>query len=407
MCNWAWGLDSARAAEEEMEKAEGSKKTCCKRKISKSETSSITMNIPSFLSYTGNLLQRRCPDTACWTAKIVGPASLLSLEMNERIALDIEIVKFFYLSFKEIGFLQVPFSSTLVYLCTKDNRSVASQPEKVPRNLSEAFFVFLKKLWTKVLSQMLLCNPLISIPERHLCIANITINYLSEGIFRLSTTAIQFAPLPSLLVQRKIFGWSEDKASPFIVRRPSTSIVEEDDIFSLFAESLNYKESSYSFLSPVFQSFISCLPITSGESDILNFLEEVGNELGIPIIYQISIFSSIDDIMKCEEAFKEGYTHADDFGSGELARLSLHIAFVIEWNLLLRFAHVALQRWSQTREKANHALVEPLSGLFNVITVNLFHAMIELMGAFDPTFRKACFAGAPSLPFGKEELALF
>lgn len=275
-----------------------------------------------------------------------------------------------------IKFLQVPLSSTLIFLCNEDNRSVAcvkiafkedrhilsilhaalslintcnlERLEKVPGNLSETFLLFLKKLWTKVHRQMLLGDLLIFIPDRKLCISNITINNLAEGIFRLSSGANQFAPLPSLLVKRRIFGLSEDsfetfmlhhwEASPFIVRRPSTSLLE-DDIFSSFTESLNYKELSYSFISLMLQSFISCLPIGSDELDILNFLEEVKNELGCPIIYQQDLrvlrtdkqskrekhlfhenldpfciktrkFFSIDDIMKCEEACKEGYTIA-------------------------------------------------------------------------------------------------
>ncbi|XP_057995501.1 uncharacterized protein LOC131168763 [Hevea brasiliensis] len=659
----------ARAAEEEMEKAEKSKKRCGKRKISKSETSSIVMDnadtifalmlaalcnhgngpnsqsllktylnqlyaflfskslnsIPlSILALFPVLLSSKCPDIACRSAKIVGATSLLSLEMNERIALDSEIVKVLILALGSssrkvsvaacnalldlstttvgtlrllefsaleklmIKFLQVRFSSTLIFLCNEDNRSVAcvkiafkedthilsilhaaislintcnlERLEKVPRNLSETFLAFLKRLWTKVHSQMLLGNPLIFIPERKLCISNITINNLAESIFRLSSSVNQFAPLPSLLVKRRIFGLSEDsfetfmlrdwEVSPFIVRRPSTSLVE-DDIFSSFTKSLNYKESSYSFISSMLQSFISCLPIGSDELDILNFLEEVRNELGCPIIYQQDLrvlrtekqskremhffpenldpccimtpnFFSIDDIMKCEEACKEGYTiairgmefrfasiaavadtlaslfgqpsvganmyvtppnsqglacHCDDhcvfvcqlFGnkqwtvfsqpnyqlprlydpldsqqyldgensfsvcrkfflregdvlyvprgfaheactddsvSGELARFSVHITFGIEVEPRFEwagFAHVALQRWNQNKKKPDPALVEPSSGLFNVITVNLLHAMIELIGASDPTFRKACLVGALSLPLDRRD----
>ncbi|KDP26998.1 hypothetical protein JCGZ_22060 [Jatropha curcas] len=440
------------------------------------------------------------------------------------------------------------------------NNCNIEQIGKVPRNLSETFLVFLKKLWANVRDQMLLGNPVISVPKRHLFISNITINNVAESIFRLSTSINQFSTLPSPLVKRRIFGCKEGsfetfmlrhwEASPFILKRSPTSLTE-DDIFKPFTESLNFREPSCTFLSPMLQSFISCPPIASDELDILNFLEEVKAELGCPIIYQQDIrvlrtenqsrrevhffqesfdphphFFSIDDIKKCEEAYKEGYTIAlrgmefrvvsiaavvdvlaslfgqpsvganmyltppnsqglarhcddhcvfvyqlfgskqwkifsqpnpqlprlydpldiqpysdaesllsdcrrillnegdvlyvprgfsheastDDSGSGELARFSLHITFGIEVEAPFEwtgFVHVALYHWNQTKKQPDHALVEPFSELLKDIAVLLLHAVIELIAASDPTFRKACLVGALPLPLDGEDWLYF
>lgn len=99
------------------------------------------------------------------------------------------------------------------------------------------------------------------------------------------------------------------------------------------------------------QSFVSCVPIASDELNIISFLEEVRSELGCPIIYDQDIrvlrteqpskkevhffqkkvdpccfkklaFNNVD-IMKCEEAFKEGYTIALSFGLQVLQLLQM------------------------------------------------------------------------------------
>ncbi|XP_065850657.1 uncharacterized protein [Euphorbia lathyris] len=454
---------------------------------------------------------------------------------------------------RQVTFLQATIS--LINTCNIE------QLENIPRKLSESFLVVLKNMWGVVHSQSFLGYPMICTPDRQLCIGNITVNNLAESIFRLCASTNQFAPLQSVLVKRRLFGWSEHsfenfmlhnwEVSPFLVRRTSESSIEGDDIFSPFTESLNYKELSYAFLSPMLRSFISCLPIESDELDILKFLEEGRNELGCPIIYQQDIrvlrtekqsrrelhffhetldpsntrtpyIFSLADITKCEEAYREGCTialrglefrfasiaavadtlaslfgqpsvganlyltppnsqglacHYDDHcvfvcqiygnkqwtvfsepsmqlprlydhvdsqqclnsestlanrktlflsegdvlyvprgfaheactentGSGELGRFSLHVTFGIEVEPPFEwagFAHVALHRWNQTGKQLDHACSDPLSGILNVVTIYVLHAMIELLGASDPTFRKACLVAALSLPLDRED----
>ncbi|XP_050219040.1 uncharacterized protein LOC126669577 [Mercurialis annua] len=581
----------------------------------------LKMNDPlpnSILSLLPTLLTSRYPDIACRSAEVLGAASLLSVEMNERIALDCVIVKALLfclgsckknvsvsacnalldLSTTSIGrcrlfefsalerviicFLQVPKSSILISLCTDGRKNVANirivfkedrhmvsllsaaislintcnleQLSNIPRSLCASFLEFLKNLWKEVRTQMLHGNILISISETSLCTSNFTVNNLAESIFRLSTNTDQFAPLPSVLVESRIFGSSKCsfetfmlchwEASPFLVRRSPTSLVEVNEIFSPFTESLTHTQSPYTFFSPMLQNFISCLPIASDELDILNFLEEVRNELGCPVVYhqdirvlrtdkqskkEVHFFPknsetcqsknphglTHSDILKCEEAFKQGYTIAlrgmefrfasiaaladtlaclfgqpsvganlyitppnsqglachyddhcvfvcqlfgnkqwrvfsesklqlprlydpienqanfdsessladhtkyhlregdvlyiprgfaheactDDMKSSELAKFSLHITFGIEveppfeWT---GFAHVALHHWNQTRKQSPHAMVEPFSGSLNAIILYLLDTLIELIGASDPTFRKACLVCALS-----------
>ncbi|CAK7345588.1 unnamed protein product [Dovyalis caffra] len=367
----------------------------------------------SVLSLFPVLMNSKCAGIACRSAEIVGLASLVSLEMNELVALDEGMVKgvilmlgsgkrklsvaacnalldlsttligrqklleFLALERLMFGFLQVPASSILVSLYNEDKRSVAlariafkedgaavsllhaaitlintcniEQLERIPLKLAEKFLVSLKKLWGKVHNQMLLGNAWTSRRERDLNLRDVTVNNLAESIFRLSINASEnVIPLPSVIIDRKIFGWGELsfenfmlhhwESSPSIVRRLSGSLIEEDDIFSSFAQSLNCKEASPTFLSCVLKNFISCVPIASDELNIISFLEEMRSELGCPIIYhqdirvlrteqplkkEVHFFQkkfdpccfkklafNTTDIMKCEEAFKEGYTIA-------------------------------------------------------------------------------------------------
>jgi hypothetical protein len=224
------------------------------------------------------------------------------------------------------------------------------QLEKLPRNLSETFLASLKKLWAEVHNEMLLANPMKSSQEAHIYISNIRINNLAESIFRLSISSSQVTPtLPLEVVKRSIFGSSKSsfedfmlthwEASPFLIQRLSRALSEDDDIFSSFVQPLHLTKTGPSFISSILRNLVSCFPIASDEIDILSFLKEVGNKLGCPIIYQQDIrvlrtdrqlkrevhffqesldscckkgshIFNIDEVKKCAEAYKEGYTVA-------------------------------------------------------------------------------------------------
>ncbi|XP_041022781.1 uncharacterized protein LOC121263777 [Juglans microcarpa x Juglans regia] len=550
-------------------------------------------------------------------AEIVGMASLFSLEMNERIAFDADIVKGLVSALASskrsvlmaacnavldmsttsvarerllassaleslmFGFLQVPKSPVMqVSLCTVDdgnatclkigfeedelpillltasviliNSCSMEQLEKIPTNLSETFLVLLKKLWAKVHNQMLLANTMRSIQEAHIYISNIRTDNIAESIFRLSINSSQVtAALPFEVVKRSIFGLDSSSFEDFMLNhwevspfRISRALDVRDDVFSSFIRSLHSAETVPSFLSLILQNSVSCFPISSDELGILSFLEEVRNKLGCPIIYQQDIrvlrtesqlkrevhffkeslnscykngshFFNIDDVLKCEEAYQEGYTvalrgmefrfesiaaiangvasifgqpsvgvnmyltppnsqglarHFDDhcvfvcqlFGTkkwtvfsqpnallprlydpldslpgaeaevsvaecreillkeGDIlyiprgfpheactdsgcsngsAGFSLHLTLGIEveppfeWE---GFAHVALCCWSQTQKQPQFSLLES-AVLLDVISVNVLHVAIGLVGDSDPTFRKACLVAAISL----------
>ncbi|KAL9442295.1 hypothetical protein AB3S75_020739 [Citrus x aurantiifolia] len=573
-------------------------KKCLNRlRLSLLSQSQPTLPIP-ILSLLPVLLNSKCSGgIAGLSAEIVGAASLLSLETNEKIAADAEIVRGLVsllrnsekrvlvaaanavldLSTTSVGrqkllessaleallliFRQVHRSSTLVSLCAGENGNEASlciackedeflvllldaaivlinscdieQLLRIPRKLYESLLVFLKELWIKVQDQLLSGNIMRSNREKHFCSSKITVNSLAESIFRLSLNADQFTIISKERVERSIFSSNEGsfenfivnywEASPFLVRS-TDSLIEGNDIFTSFVQD---------------------------ELDILSFLNDVRHKLGCPLVHEqdirvlktdkiskkeVHFFPRIsdsfdvkdpyliyaDDISKCEEAYKEGYTialrgmefrfeclaniadglaslfgqpsvganmyltppnsqglacHYDDhcvfvcqlFGtkhwkifaqpSVQLPRLyhpcdivngveaesstaecrqfllregdilyiprgfphkacteddgltgsaefSLHLTLGVEVERPFEwegFAHVALCCWNQAQKIHHHASVESFSGILNLMSVNLLHLLIGLLGHSDPTFRKACLVGAVSRPSDTED----
>ncbi|KDO61981.1 hypothetical protein CISIN_1g0040481mg, partial [Citrus sinensis] len=389
-------------------------KKCLNRlRLSLLSQSQPTLPIP-ILSLLPVLLNSKCSGgIAGLSAEIVGAASLLSLETNEQIAADAEVVRGLVsllrnsekrvlvaaanavldLSTTSVGrqkllessaleallliFLQVHRSSTLVSLCAGENGNEASlciaceedeflvllldaaivlinscdieQLLRIPRKLYESLFVFLKELWIKVRDQLLSGNIMRSNREKHFCSSKITVNSLAESIFRLSLNADQLTTISKGRIERSIFSLNEGcfenfivnywEVSPFLVRRSTDSLIEGNDIFTSFVQGLSSQESVCSFLSCIFQRHISCLPIASDELDILSFLNDMRHKLGCPLVYEqdirvlktdkiskkeVHFFPRIsdsfdvkdpyliyaNDISKCEEAYKEGYTIA-------------------------------------------------------------------------------------------------
>ncbi|XP_044471379.1 uncharacterized protein LOC123200301 isoform X3 [Mangifera indica] len=248
------------------------------------------------------------------------------------------------IGFKEDAVSVVHLEATLILI----NACNIEQLEKIPRRLSECFLVFLKELWLKVRYQMLFSNIIRSTEERHFCVSNITVNTLAESTFRLALNVKSLTKVSGhQMVKRSIFDSREAtfekfmlnywEVSPFLIRRDPDTLIEENDLFSSFAKSININESFHSFLSSTIQCLISCLPIASDELNILSFLKEVRNRLGCPLIYdqdmrvlrtekhsrsEVHFFPGCldicsikapyfiygDDFSKCEEACKEGYT---------------------------------------------------------------------------------------------------
>ncbi|KAI5415133.1 hypothetical protein KIW84_040550 [Lathyrus oleraceus] len=127
------------------------------------------------------------------------------------------------------------------------------------------------------------------------------------------------------------------EVSPFLLTRTLEDL-KVNDIFNTFIQSLNWNGSVPSLLHSTLQGLVSCFPIASEEQNILNFLNEVKDRLGCPIIYQQDIrvvktesqsrkethyfqdfhpdclkeplYLTTEDVLKCEQAYKEGYTVA-------------------------------------------------------------------------------------------------
>uniref|UniRef100_A0A5B7C259 Bifunctional lysine-specific demethylase and histidyl-hydroxylase n=1 Tax=Davidia involucrata TaxID=16924 RepID=A0A5B7C259_DAVIN len=242
----------------------------------------------------------------------------------------------------ELPVLLLDAAITLINTCNIE------QLDKIPRKLSETLLAYLKKLWAKVRKQMLHGTTQVFKQEGDFYVSNIRTNNLAESIFRLSINAGQFTtPFDFKVIKRSIFGWEESsfehfmlnhwEISPLCIRRFSNALAKQDDIFSFFVQSLDFKEALPSF-SSILENLISCPPIASDELDILSFLKEVRNYLGCPMIYQQDIrvlktqqskkevhffqessgsccvqahqFLYTDDTLRCEEAYTEGYTVA-------------------------------------------------------------------------------------------------
>lgn len=222
--------------------------------------------------------------------------------------------------------------------------------EKIPRKLLECFSAVVKQIWVKARSQMFLGNISRSCQEKGFRLSHMTINNLVESLFRLSINVGQPTTVSSPeMVRSSIFGSSETafkqfllnhwEVSPFLIGRLSSTLKEDPDLLRSIISSINPKGSLSSSVSSVFQNLISCLPLASDEMDILSFLKEAGTKLGCPLIYEQDIrvlrteknskrevhffpenlrtcsiespwFLHVDDILKCDEAFKRGYTIA-------------------------------------------------------------------------------------------------
>ncbi|XP_019170844.1 PREDICTED: uncharacterized protein LOC109166337 isoform X2 [Ipomoea nil] len=366
-----------------------------------------TLSTP-FLSLLPTLLTSS-DEIACKSAEIVGALSLMSFEMNEKIAAEGQIVKGLItlltssnsirsiaacnsvldLSTTSIGRKQLvdlfaienlivrcsqaPKSSASVVALLVDGKETETCPgivfeedelstllvhaviilvnsctieqlQKIPTMLSRRLLLHLKKLWEEVHKQMLYGNFAKCTEEGFSYPNNVRTNNLAESVFRLSVDINPCrGPSDAIEVGKRIFGGEGTslehfmlrnwESSPGLVRSSEMASSKLENIFGSFIESGRLRESVCSFLSPMLRGFICCPPISSEEHDILHFLKEVSNDLGGPIVYQEDIrvvktdssefelhyFSgnsenrrvlSSTDILKCEQAYKEGYTIA-------------------------------------------------------------------------------------------------
>ncbi|KAL0428334.1 UNVERIFIED_CONTAM: Bifunctional lysine-specific demethylase and histidyl-hydroxylase NO66 [Sesamum latifolium] len=229
------------------------------------------------------------------------------------------------------------------------NSCIIEQLQHIPMELSERFLVLLKSLWRQAHEQRLFSSSARRDQGNKFCISNIKTSNMAECIFRLSINySPQPGPVDSEHVKKNIFNLGEAsfeqflletwEVSPMLVRNPSEASLRQDGIFSPFIQYLGSKEAIPTFLPSLLRSIISCPAIASDELDILHVIKEIKNHLGCSIIYhqdirvvktqsgekELHYFQeqsgsscslaphtlSIDDILKCEVAFLEGYSIA-------------------------------------------------------------------------------------------------
>ncbi|KAL3535451.1 hypothetical protein ACH5RR_003912 [Cinchona calisaya] len=227
------------------------------------------------------------------------------------------------------------------------NSCTTKQLQKIPRNVSKSFVIHLKRLWEEVHQMMLCGTSLQSSRERHFCVSNIKTNDLAESIFRLSIeNSLCEGPSNIKQIMSSIFYLEEVdfeqfilhywEVSPLLIRGSSKDSLKQGNIFGCLAESFQSKDMP-PFLPSLLKNLTSCPPIESDELNVLRFLEEARNHFGCPIIYQQDLrvvkthhsegelhyslkqsgssssqahFFHVNDILKCEEAYNNGYTIA-------------------------------------------------------------------------------------------------
>ncbi|EPS70630.1 hypothetical protein M569_04130, partial [Genlisea aurea] len=201
------------------------------------------------------------------------------------------------------------------------NSSTMEQLEITPVALPEKFLVHLKRLWGTERRKASKIPP----PA----VGNIDGRDFAECIFRLSVDGDLYSSNADVeSVERSIFGSGEVtmqtflsdfwEISPVLMRKRST--------FSSLIPSLGLRDGSADFLISMLENTLSCPPFASDELDILDVVKEIKSHLGFPLIYQqdIRVLKTreteqhyfprhphvLNDVSKCEDAFREGYSVA-------------------------------------------------------------------------------------------------
>ncbi|CAH9093287.1 unnamed protein product [Cuscuta europaea] len=218
------------------------------------------------------------------------------------------------------------------------NSCTIEQLHKIPVTLSRGLLLHLKKVWEEV-HQLELCGISGNCTQDGVSYINsIRTNNLAESVFRLSmdinpcrAPSVGFFNAEDTSLENFMSNIWE--SSPFLLTNSKLK-----NVISSFIDFSKLRESVPSFLSSMLRGLIHCPPIPSDEHDILHFLDEVSNSLGCPIVhqedirvvkthdseselhyfqtqtdninYEFPIIFSSADILKCEQAYKEGYTIA-------------------------------------------------------------------------------------------------
>ncbi|KAL9224288.1 hypothetical protein vseg_000341 [Gypsophila vaccaria] len=262
--------------------------------------------------------------------------SIIIMEKDDDLCLGAEC------SQDKLPLLLLNVAVTLTNFCNTE------QLKKIPKRLVKAVIPYWKEIWSNVHKQLLASDVLNHSKDKCCCLSNITVYNLAESIFRLSMyrSGPDFiCAIPFDAVLGHLFGTDKSgfknflsehwESSPFLMRKQTKDVDSACDIFNSFMFSVTNEESMPEFLASLLQGMVSCPPVALDEIDGLNFLNDIRDRLGCPLIYlqdirviktnflsktenhyfqdngmDVSQPFSYDDILKCEVAYKEGYTIA-------------------------------------------------------------------------------------------------
>lgn len=228
------------------------------------------------------------------------------------------------------------------------NTCTIQQLHEIQKVIPGCFFVFLKDIWEQVHDKMLCAFSTTHNQDEQLCISNVRVNDLTESIFRLSIHDSSLRRSSHFnKFEKGIFCKSEISFKQFMLNyweetplhiKDPMKAVNEDAIFNSFLQTFGSKDAVPSCLPSILKTFTSCPPIASDELDVLHFIKEARSHLGCPLIYQQDIrvlkaqssekeshyfggqteskcsqgsqYIGMDDILKCAEAYMDGYTIA-------------------------------------------------------------------------------------------------
>ncbi|KAJ3672396.1 hypothetical protein LUZ60_007117 [Juncus effusus] len=267
---------------------------------------------PSLLSLLPLLLSSNSSSVIALTAELAGLASLKSIEQNERIASDNDILKGLILSLASASrksveaalnaVMDLCFSSfarerlraagivnQILYILCQENMNSSQDSARGIFGRNKLLNLFLKTVTTLINSSKTDSTDQISseliqkiLPLFSKILKTDSNHELAETIFRLSINTPIPIKLDSNELKSSIFGKNNSKfndffsnyweKSPILLKKGSKNSEENNSIFTSLS---NKWRNSDSITDTILQDLISCPPISSDELNINNFLTEL------------------------------------------------------------------------------------------------------------------------------------
>ncbi|GFP96906.1 bifunctional lysine-specific demethylase and histidyl-hydroxylase no66 [Phtheirospermum japonicum] len=269
------------------------RRTLIKKCLSKVSISLPHVELSPILALLPSLLKSNCAEIVCKSAEIIGAASLASFEMNEKIALEDEIVK------------------RLISLFRSSEREIAIASCNAVLDLSTTFVGQQRLLEFSAIENLIFCfiqecKSSIVYPDMTLLEKDEYLILLLQGVIALinscSIEQLQHIPLElsdkfSILLKRI---WKQAHFYP-----------EEEFCIKIASDELNILQVIKDIKNNlgyriIYHQDIRVVKTESGEKEELHYFQKQSNSscsLDPPIF-------SVNDLSNCEIAFKEGYSIA-------------------------------------------------------------------------------------------------